>query len=87
MTTTLGTLAWIPALVLMVVAFVLVGVVAGATTLSVWAYRSLSPARTRPRDSAEVLSVPPRDESAAETSGRARRPRRVVRDRTVGYDA
>jgi len=48
LTTTLGTLAWLPALVLTVVTFALVGAVAGIAAFAVWAWRSLSPASSHP---------------------------------------
>ncbi len=83
--TTLGALAWIPALALTLVVFALVGVVAGVSALSVWTWRSLSPARAR-RGPAETPSTSPRDE-APDGSPAGRGSRRVVRDRTVGYDA
>ena len=85
----LATLAWVPVLVLTLVAFVVVGVAAGAATVVVWAWRSVSPARApqaRPRgvDASRGELEP----SAAGPDRRGGlRGRRLVRDRTLGYDA
>ncbi|WP_264030473.1 hypothetical protein [Cellulosimicrobium sp. SH8] len=86
--TTLVTLAWVPALALTLVAFVLVlvGVAAGATTVAVWAWRSVSPARA-PRAGSGGTDAP-QDEFEPSDAPDVRAPRRrLVRDRTLGYDA
>ncbi|MFE6236039.1 hypothetical protein [Cellulosimicrobium sp. NPDC057862] len=87
--TMLATLAWVPVLVLTLVAFVVVGVAAGAATVVVWAWRSVSPARAsqaRPRGAdaprGELEPSAPQATSAVRPGGR-----RLVRDRTLGYDA
>ena len=85
-TTTLVTLAWVPALALTLVAFVLVGVAAGAATVAVWAWRSVSPARA-PRAGSGGTDAP-QDELEPTDAPDGRAPRRLlVRDRTLGYDA
>ncbi|QJW36813.1 hypothetical protein [Cellulosimicrobium protaetiae] len=86
LTTTLVTLAWLPALALTLVAFAVVGVAAGVATVAVWAWRSVSPVRT-PRTGADDADAS-RDEldPSATPTGRPRG-RRLVRDRTLGYDA
>lgn len=85
-TTTLVTLAWVPALALTLVAFVLVGVAAGAATVAVWVWRSVSPAQA-PRPGSGGADVP-RDDLEPSGAPDLRAPRRrLVRDRTLGYDA
>ncbi|WP_353709285.1 hypothetical protein ABRQ22_08995 [Cellulosimicrobium sp. ES-005] len=85
-TATLVTLAWVPALVLTLVAFVLVGAAAGAATVAVWVWRSVSPARA-PRSGPDDVDAP-RDELEPSIAPGVRAPRRrLVRDRTLGYDA
>ncbi|MTG89211.1 hypothetical protein GJV82_09675 [Cellulosimicrobium sp. BIT-GX5] len=81
--TVLATLGWLPVLALTVVAFLVVGVVAGVAAASVWAWRSVSPGQARP---AAPEGDAPRPASAP--NGSQDRPRRrLVRDRTLGYDA
>jgi hypothetical protein len=88
-TTTLATLAWVPVLALTLVAFTVVGVAAGVVTAAVWAWRSVSPARA-PQAGPGGADVPRGEpEPSITPAASAVRPggRRLVRDRTLGYDA
>src|SRR5690606_22855892 len=69
--TVLATLGWLPVLALTVVAFLVVGVIAGVAAASVWAWRSVSPVQPRP---AAPGGAPPRPAPAP--TGPQPRPRR-----------
>ncbi|MBN0039887.1 hypothetical protein JN535_06820 [Cellulosimicrobium cellulans] len=86
--TMLATLAWVPVLALALLAFAVVGAGAGMATAAVWCWRSVSPARASlvgPRDSGTAPDEPelPGLPATAVTPARGRR---LVRDRTLGYD-
>ncbi|KON72833.1 hypothetical protein M768_19770 [Cellulosimicrobium cellulans F16] len=87
--TMLATLAWVPVLALTLVAFAVVGVAAGLATAAVWCWRSVSPARAPQAGpggaDAPRGEVEPTAASTAAAVGP--RGRRLVRDRTLGYDA
>ena len=88
-TTALATLAWVPVLALTLVAFAVVGIAAGVATVAVWCWRSVSPAqaaRAGSRDS-DVAPDEPQAPGPAATDVSPARGRRLVRDRTFGYDA
>lgn len=88
-TTTLVTLAWVPVLALTLVAFTVVGVAAGVATVAVWCWRSVSPARAARAGSRDTDAAPeePKAPGPAATDVGLARGRRLVRDRTFGYDA
>ena len=89
-TTTLATLAWVPVLALTLVAFAVVGVVAGVVTVAVWCWRSVSPAqaaRAGSRGAADVAPDEPEAPGPAAADVAPAHGRRLVRDRTFGYDA
>jgi hypothetical protein len=88
-TTTLVTLAWVPVLALTLVAFTVVGVAAGVATVAVWCWRSVSPARAARAGSrdTDAASEEPKAPGPAATDVGLARGRRLVRDRTFGYDA
>ena len=84
--TTCATLAWLPVLVLTVLVFLLVGAVGGLAAVGVWAWRTVSPVRTRSAGDADEDPDGSALQSLPQLPG-APRGRRVVRDRTIGYDA
>lgn len=81
-----ATLVWLPVLVLTVLAFLLVGAVGGLAAAGVWTWRTVSPVQARPTDHADERADRP---SSASSPRPVATPssRRVVRDRTIGYDA
>lgn len=88
-TTTLATLAWVPVLALTLVAFAVVGVAAGVATVAVWCWRSVSPAQASRAGSCDTDAAPDEPEAPGPPASDVApaRGRRLVRDRTFGYDA
>ncbi|UKJ64767.1 hypothetical protein H1Q78_05090 [Cellulosimicrobium cellulans] len=88
-TTTLATLAWVPVLALELVALTVVGVAAGVATVAVWCWRSVSPAQAARAGSRDTDLAPDEPEvpGPAATDIAPAHGRRLVRDRTLGYDA
>jgi len=85
-TTTLATLVWLPVLALTVLAFAVVGVAAGLAVVGAWCWRAVSPAQASRAGSRDTPDEP--EAPAPPTSDVApARGRRLVRDRTFGYDA
>lgn len=84
--TTCATLAWLPVLVLTVLVFLLVGAVGGLAAAGVWTWRTVSPVRTGSAGDTDEDPDGSSLESLPQIPG-APRGRRVVRDRTIGYDA
>ncbi|WP_163187899.1 hypothetical protein [Cellulosimicrobium sp. SL-1] len=75
-----------PVLVLTVLAFLVIGAVGGLAAAGVWIWRTVSPVQARPTDHADE----PADRPSFASSPRpvaAPSSRRVVRGRTIGYDA
>ncbi|MGW6388506.1 hypothetical protein ACWF5D_17085 [Cellulosimicrobium funkei] len=84
--TTCATLVWLPVLVLTVLAFLLVGAIGGLAAAGVWTWRTVSPVQARPTSDADEYADRPSSASSPRRVA-APRSRRVVRDRTIGYDA
>ncbi|WP_171467866.1 hypothetical protein [Cellulosimicrobium sp. 72-3] len=84
--TTCATLVWLPALVLTVLVFLLVGAIGGLAAAGMWTWRTVSPVQARPTDHADERADRPLSASSPRPVV-APRSRRVVRDRTIGYDA
>ncbi|WP_287001972.1 hypothetical protein [Gordonia sp. UBA7860] len=84
--TTCATLVWLPVLVLTVLVFLLVGAIGGLAAAGVWTWRTVSPVQARPTNDADQRADRP---SSARSPQPVAAPggRRVVRDRTIGYDA
>ncbi|MFE9234005.1 hypothetical protein [Cellulosimicrobium funkei] len=81
-----ATLVWLPMLVLTVLAFLLVGAIGGLAAAGVWTWRTVSPVQARPPDHADERADRPSSASSPRPVA-APSSRRVVRDRTIGYDA
>ncbi|MEV8178595.1 hypothetical protein AB0O99_11090 [Cellulosimicrobium funkei] len=75
-----------PVLVLTVLAFLVIGAVGGLAAAGVWTWRTVSPVQARPTNDADQRADRPSSASSPRP-GAAPSSRRVVRDRTIGYDA
>ncbi len=84
--TTCATLVWLPVLVLTVLAFLVIGAVGGLAAAGVWTWRTVSPVQARPTNGADQRADRPSSASSPQPVA-APGSRRVVRDRTIGYDA
>lgn len=84
--TTCATLVWLPVLVLTVLAFLVIGDVGGLAAAGVWTWRTVSPVQARPTNGADHRADWPSSASSPQPVA-APGSRRVVRDRTIGYDA
>ncbi|WP_144682740.1 hypothetical protein [Cellulosimicrobium sp. TH-20] len=84
--TTCATLVWLPVLVLTVLVFLLIGAIGGLAAAGMWTWRTVSPVQARPTDHADERADRPSSASSPRPVA-APSSRRVVRDRTIGYDA